>query len=134
MSEKMSPQELESNLAHFSGTEEYHRTSLFSKSIVHTDGVQYLAEKAGAFWLLDAIVSHMPKRKLRREPFQVWTLKKAKLAESWTLKATDGDKGAGPVTLVTQRIPYSDFPLEEIKLYVEWGGSNYWVIMLPSER
>ena len=58
---KLTPQELEHNLAHFSGTENYYVWSALFKRFVLTDGAQYLAEKAEAFWLMDSIDSNSPK-------------------------------------------------------------------------
>ena len=44
-------------LAHFIGTEHYYR---LTPSAVLTDGTKYLAEGAGAFWLMDAVASYLP--------------------------------------------------------------------------
>jgi len=53
----MNKLELQKGLAGFSGTEAYHRLSPLHGKLVCTDGVKYLADKAGAFWLIDAIAS-----------------------------------------------------------------------------
>lgn len=45
------------DLSHFTGTEAYHRTFLFNKNLVHTDGVQYFADQAGAHWFLDIVAT-----------------------------------------------------------------------------
>ncbi|MCK1641666.1 hypothetical protein IVA95_30015 [Bradyrhizobium sp. 157] len=42
------------DLAHFTGTAEWYRHGL-NRRMLYTDGVQYLAEKGGAYWLLDKI-------------------------------------------------------------------------------
>ena len=70
MTDPISPETLESDLAQFTGSENYYRHSL-NRKFMHTDGVNYLAEKAGAFWLVDLIASHQLSRKVRAEPFQV---------------------------------------------------------------
>ncbi len=44
----------ESELAQFTGTEYWYRHA-FKRSITYTDGVKYVAEKAGAYWLIDEI-------------------------------------------------------------------------------
>jgi hypothetical protein len=94
-------------------------------SFVLTDGAQYVAEQAGAYWLMDLIGSYQYPL-LPEEPFQVWVLtaqgKKGKVV---------ADDGNGRI-LVSQEIPYTDFPLEQIKLYAIYDGS-YLVILLPSE-
>ena len=47
------------NLSQFTGTSAYHRTFMFTPQLVHTDGVQYFAETAGCFWLLDIIATEV---------------------------------------------------------------------------
>jgi hypothetical protein len=45
------------DLSQFYGTENYYKTFLFNPHLKHTDGVQYFAENAGAFWFLDIIAT-----------------------------------------------------------------------------
>jgi hypothetical protein len=111
-----------SDLAQFTGSECWYRHPL-CPSITYTDGAQYVAEAGGAYWLLDAIVSHQLDRRVNREPFQVWTLK-VTASRSATLCCKDGD---GYVVAV-QKIAFTDFPLEEIELWLQND-----VIFLPSE-
>jgi hypothetical protein len=40
------------DLAHFTGTEWWYRHPLFN-NVLFTDGVQHLAQKAGAYWLVE---------------------------------------------------------------------------------
>jgi len=124
--------EIQATLAAANGTENYHRTSLFSRFIFHTDGVEYMANACGAYWLLDAIISHQTKARVRVEPFQVWKLK----VKSGKASLTCGD-GNGR-ELARQSIPYTDFPLAEITLYLENGSLDgvhtVKVLMLPGER
>jgi len=120
------PNQLTVELTQFTGTQAYHRWSALFPRFVLTDGSLYLAEKAGAFWLMDVIASHQYKRLLRANPLQVWTLK-VKNYEGRVV-CTDGD---GRV-LTRQAIPFTDFPLHEIQLYAVDDG-QYRVIMLPSE-
>ena len=67
--------EIESSLQNFTGTEQLHRFSVISRLVI-TDGVKYLCEKAGAYWLMDIIASYQSKcnedEMLRC--FQIWTL------------------------------------------------------------
>ena len=122
---------LESELAHFTGTESY--TTLdypwLRTKILLTDGAMYLAEKAKAFWLMDAIASHQINKKVASEPFQAWQLTVNEKHEA-ILTCSDGNK----TVLARQEIPYTDFPLECISLYIaldEWLGGQ--VVMLTSE-
>ena len=108
-------------------------TDLYShgllRSFMYTDGVRYMAETCGAYWLVDLIASHQLSAKVRREPFQVWYLKTRAdgswVAEAWTDSPLNGKR------IVRQEIPYSDFPtdLAPFRLYVENR-----TLMLPEER
>lgn len=152
---RMTKEELQGRLAQFSVSEDFHKSSMFCAWIFHTDGIQWMANTAGAFWLIDVIVSWQTKTKVRREPFQVWKLAKREKRESkedrlarlelsrpapmeWVVTCTDGDKGYGPIELCRQIIPYSDFPLDEFTLFCENGSldgrTTVKIIMLPNER
>lgn len=123
--------ELEADLPHFYGTESYTNLTYpwLRKRFMLTDGTKYLAEKAKAFWLMEAIASHQINKKVAREPFQVWELVVSTDCKA-VLTCTNGNNR----TLVQQEIPYSDFPLESISLYVtEDEGLGGWVVMLTSE-
>lgn len=122
----MDKQNLEMELAHFTGSYSLHRFSRLFSQHVMTDGVKYLADNAGAYWLVEAIASHH--HKCRGESFQVWELHKTKTGSAM-LTCT----GWGDVKIATQRIPFTDFPLDEIKLYCAQETHGCWVIMLPSE-
>jgi len=123
--------QLESELAGFIGTESY--TNLpypwLRKRFLLTDGAKYLAEKAKAFWLMDAIASHQTNQVVAAEEFQFWKLAVGEKREA-VLTCTDGNDKE----LVRQEIPYTDFPLNTITLYVALdeclGGL---VVMLTSE-
>ena len=108
------------DLRDFTGSEIFYRHVLSGG--VYTEGVQYVAETGGAYWLIDAIFSWQVERKVRREPFQLWTLNVKNSAA--VLEATNGNE----IVLVEQNITYTDFPLDEIKFYLCDG-----VLMLPSE-
>jgi hypothetical protein len=119
--------ELLTNLEMYTCTDQYYNHWL--KRFVYTDGVQYLAEAASAYWLIDAIASHQPEavKDPMLKDFQIWKLKvtetdTTKTAELLCERDTDD-------AVITQNIDYTDFPLPEIKLYLESG-----VLMLPSER
>ena len=111
-----------SDLLSFTGSEHWYRHPLWP-SITYTDGAYYVAEAGGAYWLLDAIVSHQHDPRVRAEPFQVWILKVGE-DRSAVLTCEDGDH----TCVTSQVISFTDFPLPEITL---WLQNN--VIFLPSE-
>ena len=129
---------LTTNLRGFIGTETYYRYGLSPYPFFYTDGINYLANEAQAFWLIDTIVSVQLLDEVRREDFQLVTLK-VNLEESKAiLTIDDGNENV----LYAQDILYTDFPLSSIKLYVSRGmvpGFNYkryglpQVLMVPSE-
>lgn len=111
-----------SPLAYFTGTENYYR---IARSVVITDGAKYVAENAGAFWLMDAVASYLPQF-TGREEFVVARLNVKNTSAELTL-----DNGNKKV-LDRQHIGYTDFPLASFMLYACWAG-EFWVVMLPSE-
>lgn len=116
-----STQNLQSELSQFIGTEKFYRIT--SRHLL-TDGTKYLAEQAKCFWLMDAIASHLPK--YFSDYFCVARL--VVCSSSAVLTLDDGNANV----YATQPIEYTDFPLNEIKLYCSFDG-EYWVIMLTSE-
>lgn len=67
----------EIDLSQFYGTENLYRWNSLTKSVL-TDGCKYLAEVAGAYWLFDAIDSHLTTQGLNENTgFVVATLKKS---------------------------------------------------------
>ena len=71
-----SSDQFKQELRHFTGSECVFRHS-FSKG-TYTEGVQYVASKLGAYWLLDLIFSLQWKREVLEQSFQVWKLKSVK--------------------------------------------------------
>lgn len=111
------------DLLQFSGSENWYRHSL-NRKVLYTDGAQYLAENGGAYWLLDSIaIAQAHIEAVKAEEFQMWTLK-VNPDSSALLTCDDGN---GHI-VYDQSIPFTDFPLPEVKLYF---CNN--VIMLPGE-
>jgi hypothetical protein len=126
-------------LRQFSGSENFYRHSLM-QAVVFTEGCAFLAVN-GAGWLIDEIAIAQHEKALMREPFQSWKLSVNPESRSAVLHATDGGAAVNargePIyrELYRQAIPYTDFPLEEIRLYVcaNGEGANGKTIMLASE-
>jgi len=122
MAQQVNPIKLLEDLAQFKGTEQWYRHPVF-RSFLYTDGVKYLAEKAGAYWLLDYIFSNQTLAKIKAEEFQVWKIfVKDEAAE---IKVEDGNDNI----VYEFKIAYTDFPLEEFTL---WFLNNQ-TLILPSE-
>ncbi len=111
------------DLRQFIGTEHWYR-HWAARSILYTDGAKYVADTAGAYWLLDEIVfAQSANKRLATEGFQLWKLS-VRADQTATLTCEDGN--GKPV--FTKPLEYTDFPLDEVKFYFT---NN--VIMLPSE-
>jgi hypothetical protein len=65
--------ELKENLKNFTGTEAWYRHSIY-RSFLYTEGVQFLAENAGSYWLLDQIFGSQCEVDVKSQKFQVWKL------------------------------------------------------------
>lgn len=115
------------DLTQFTGTERYYRWNPMIRAVL-TDGAKFLADHVQAFWLMDVIGSYLPRVK---DTFAIAWLYKIK--DEWCFRLlSDFPIADDTVEWAHQKILYSDFPLDEVKLYVVNDGTQ-WVIMLPSE-
>jgi len=109
------------DLSQFYGTEAYHRTFLFNPNLVHTDGVQYFADQAGAYWFLDIVATeYYPLTK--KEPFL--SIQLAVEDGIGDICVEDGDCKV----LVQRNIPHTDCPDGLYKFFLTDN-----VLMLTSE-
>ena len=117
--------EIKQALRQFTGTEAWHR---HAPKVLLTDGTKYLAEECGAYWLMDVIASHIQSVP-KDETFTVAQLTVNPMNKAFFTLADDS-----PATKIyaNQSINHTDFPLDEVKLYVIREGDE-WVILLPSE-
>jgi len=110
------------SLAQFTGTARYYRISCWH---LLTDGTKYLAEKAGCFWMMDAIASH-----LGEIGAADWFVH-VRMTVNGSRATMIYEDGCGNEH-ARQEITCTDFPMRAISLYACWDG-GHWVIMLPSE-
>jgi hypothetical protein len=107
----------------FTGSENWYRHGI-NRAVLFTDSAKFLADQGGAYWLLDIIaIAQQHDARVTGEEFQVWNLK-VHPDRSATVYCDDGNGNL----VYTQEIPFTDFPLDEVKLYF----ANK-VIHLPSE-
>lgn len=125
-------------LRQYYGTENYFQHPL-KKCVCYTDGVAYLAKEAKAHWLVDAIASYYVcplmraamRKDARLREMHFWELKLDKDDCNKAVLTSVADSGCKP--FIEQRIPYTDFPLDEIRIWSAWDGFR-WVLYLPSEH
>ena len=110
------------DLRQFTGTERWYR-HWCARKVLYTDGVQYVAEHGGAYWLVDEIAFAQRNPKIAAEGFQVWKLE---VKADHTAKLTCSD---GNYRVVHEKeLTFTDFSLDEISFYFTDN-----VILLPSE-
>ena len=74
---------------------------------------KYVADQAGAYWLLDEIAIIQPHdKRVAAESFQVWKLI-VRPDHTGVLTCEDGNDNI----VYTKQIEYTDFPVEGITLY-----------------
>lgn len=123
----MTPALTLADLAQFTGTTQWYRHGL-NRSVLYTDGARHVAEQGAAFWLLDEIAIGQHVRQVARQEFQVWTLSVLP-DDTARLVCTNGNE----TEVFSKFIEFTDFPLREITLWVEYDGLHR-VILLPSEH
>ncbi len=119
---KITMEELKGALSQYTGSESFYSGKPLFPKFVHTEGIKLMADKVGAYWLIDLVYSHQ-RDKVKDAPFQIW-------------KLTVKDKGAviecredsdTPV-IARQEIAYTDFPEGEFEV---WFINH--TLLLPSE-
>lgn len=127
-----SANEIKTNLRHFTGTTKYHKLSSLFPNFLLTDGAKFLAVECEAYWFLELIASYQGDRRIRncshfKEGPQFWTLK---VKDSEGVATCEWNEGE---TVFKQEIPYTDFPLEEVRVYVGRNGRQL-IAYLPTEH
>lgn len=110
-------------LRQFTGSENWYRHAL-NRSVLFTDGAKYVADSAGAYWLIDEIaLAQRYETAVAAEGFQLWKLA-VKPDSTATLTCEDGNGHA----VFTKEIAFTDFPAEGVELYFT---NN--TLLVPSE-
>lgn len=124
------------DLRQFTGDLERFRHPL-ARGVIYTPGVQYLAERAGAYWLIDEIafaiaggeIARAGKSDPRVLDLHFWRLE---VREDRSAELTAwADSGVKP--FVVRTIPWTDFPLDHIDVWAGYDG-QHWTLYLPSEH
>lgn len=111
------------DLAQFTGSENWYRHGI-NRRVLFTDGAKYVADHAGAYWLLDEIAIIQPHSVcVAAEEFQVWKLT-VNADQTAVLTCDDGNGNV----VYTKQIEFTDFPPDGITLYFT---NN--TILLPRE-
>lgn len=123
-------------LKQFTGDLDRYRHPLNPK-VIYTPGIKHLAERAGAYWLIDVVASYVGTSVMQKAiaddgrlaALQFWRLDVC--GDHTAIVTCRADSGLKPV--ITQVIEYTDFPLAYIDLWLGYDGS-VWTLYLPSEH
>lgn len=124
-------QTLYDNLCQFTGTTQYYSYPLFGIKGLLSDGIHYLLNIAECYWLIDAILSHQLNPVISKHP-------ELKSLQFWRLNVNDDNSALlqcewdKDEIVESQKIDYTNFPLDSITLYCSPTPEGY-VIYLPSE-
>lgn len=124
------------DLRQFTGDLERYRHPL-ARSVIYTPGVQFLAERAGAYWLIDEIALAIAGGEVAKAGeidgrvlgLHFWKLEVSK--DRTAVLTARADDGVTP--FVTKTIPWTDFPLDHVDVWAGFDG-RHWTLYLPSEH
>jgi phage baseplate assembly protein gpV len=112
------------DLAQFTGSESWYRHAI-NRAVLFTDGAKFVADRAGAYWLIDEIAIIQPHdKRVAAEEFQVWKLA-VNADQTGVLTCDDGNDHV----VYTKQIEYTDFPPDGIITLYFTNNT----ILLPSE-
>ena len=100
--------DLESQLAQFTGTTRYYKNFT---GLLYKDGIQYLADHAQCYWLIDLVGSYQPQ--LQDLEFQLWRIE---VGDDDSALVTMVEDTGQPIK-ISQDIPFTDFPLKDFSFY-----------------
>lgn len=108
-----------------------------NRRVIYTPGVRFVADRANAYWLVDAIASYFGSKEMteafqrddRLKDLQFWRLNVS--ADASAVLSGRADSDVDP--FIMQLIPYTDFPLESVDIWAGYDG-EFWTLYLPSEH
>ena len=123
-------------LRRFTGDLDRYRHSL-NRCVIYTPGVKHLAERAGAYWLIDLIASYFGSEVMKQAiadderlaSMQFWRLDVDDTGKAVASCPADGSEEPA----ITQVIPFTDFPLNQVDIWAAFDG-EHWTLYLPSEH
>lgn len=137
---KITSEELAQGLKQFYGSATFTRHHL-NRRLLHTEGADYFANKAGAFWFIDlvalgacgntGIVPHVVPRESEFATVFLKSTGTAAVIEAYKDSNSDGSYPE-KYCIFRQPIEFTDCPAGDWKFFLIDDGDNS-VLMLPSE-
>ena len=128
-------------VAHSTGTLGYTRGCGINRGLLCTDGIMGVAQEASAYWLIDIVGSLKYEeetwKQMNEHRLIVCKLKVNLEAGTAVFTATEmPEDEEAPKAIYTQKIPYTNFPLEEVTMWLDMESRSHkgeQVLFLPSE-
>lgn len=133
MAETTKPKTVEDmGLEHFTGSDEFYK-HLFG--VIYTEGIQHVAELCGAYWLIDIVASYQPVlvKSQRTREFQLWELIVTETKDGSREAVVTCREDTGEPPVVTQKIPYTDFPIGSFEFYATANHLGGTTMLLKGE-
>ena len=113
------------------GTSQYYRTNPFVPKVLHTDGIQELAEHGECFWLLDVLATEFYSAVKKQQPDSYYIHLDCK-QNKVDIVMEDYKKKV----IYKRHVDYTDLPSGKLTIKAGWHGEhgeNYMILCLPSE-
>jgi hypothetical protein len=111
------------DLRHFTGSDRLYE-HFPNNDVTYTEGADFVAERAKAYWLLDEIaLAQRNEKAVSDKMFQIWKLTVNE--DRTALLSVDDGNGN---TVFSKKLHFTDFPIDEFSFWV-----YHKTIMLPSE-
>ena len=117
-------------LKHFTGSEQFYKHGI-NRKLIYTEGVQYLAEKAGCYWLIDSVACLLLPLVLKKHKDHFYSIQLF-VQPDGSAVVTIGDGNGN--SYLDHKVRWTDFPIvgEAVKFFLCESEGHY-CLMLPSE-
>lgn len=121
---------IQAELDQFTGTMQWHKINPHYP-VLATDGIKYMADKCGAWWLLDEVWLQLHAQKAFQKD-HMWVVEFTCRDNRGMIKIHNGQEGKARINLKDIPIHFTDFPLDSIKFWAHQQGKGC-IFLLPSE-
>jgi hypothetical protein len=116
-------------LRQFSGSAQFFKHAI-NRKFIYTEGVQYLAENAGCYWLIDEIAVVLLPYLLKKHYDEFYSIQLLVNDNSAVITVDDGN---GKIH-INHKIQFTDFPISGIPIkFFLCASEEYYCLMLPNE-
>lgn len=116
-------------LNQFSGSDQFFKHGL-NRKLIYTEGVQYLAEKARCYWLIDEIACVLLPSLLKKHNDRFYSIRVLVTDCSAVIRVGDGNNKI----YTNHKIEWTDFPITGTPInFFLCESDQYYCLMLPKE-